>query len=428
VSDAAGDWVPDASESAAVADWKARLIPGKNGPAACLANAITCLRTHPAWVAVLAWDSFAQVVMILRDSPFGGEPRRVTDHEERLAANWLQHQGVLVSPDVAGQAIQVVARDQAFHPVRDYLDGLQWDGTKRIAGWLSLYLGVEPSEYSEAVSSSFLRGAAARIYSPGCKMDTVLILEGEQGIKKSTALKALFKPWFTDEIADIGSKDASLQILGVWGVEFAELDSLTRAESSRIKAFTSRSVERFRPPYGRNLIESPRQCVFAGTVNHSVYLRDETGARRFWPVKVKRVLIDELTRDRDQLWAEAVASFRAGDSWWLNTPDLVALAAVEQAERYEVGPWDDLILDWVHDRVRGGFDSVSVPEILDLCVKKPTKDCVKADSMRVGSCLTQAKWQRYKDRPTGKWRYRPPVTANPPQVGTKAPSGSGVNR
>ena len=129
------------------------------------------------------------------------------------------------------------------------------------------------------------RAGVARIFSPGAKADSCLILEGEQGTKKSTALKTLVQPWFTDEIAELGSKDAALQTRGVWIIEIAELDSMNRSEAGKIKEFMSRTTDRFRPPYGRRLIESPRQCIFAGSVNHTNYLRDETGARRFWPVQ-----------------------------------------------------------------------------------------------------------------------------------------------
>jgi len=406
----AGDWVPQPNSAPAVEHWREALIKGRNGPAPLLANAITALRRDPAWSDVFAFDEFALSASIRKESPLGGDRRVITDHEERLTADWLQHNGVLVSPEVAGQAIQVVARDRMFHPVRDYLNGLTWDGTKRIGGWLNLYLGVEPSEYSVAVGAAFLTGAAARIQQPGCKLDTVIILEGEQGIKKSTALKTMFWPWFTDEIADISSKDASLQILGVWGVEFAELDSLTRAESSKIKAFTSRSVDRFRPPYGRHLIETPRQCVFAGSVNHNAYLRDETGARRFLPVRCTRILIQELERDRDQLWAEAMAAYTAGASWWLQGADLIRASEGEQAARYEGSAWDSLIMPWAEEQIRRGAKSVGIPEILERCINKPAKEWSKADEMRVGSCLRQGKWQRYRDRREG-WRYRPPVPA-----------------
>jgi hypothetical protein len=141
--------------------------------------------------------------------------------------------------------------------------------------------------------------------------DCCLILEDPQGSRKSTALKTLAGPYFADELADLGTKDSALQTQGVWIIELSELDSLGRAEVSRIKAFMSRTTDRFRPPYGNRLIESPRQCVFAGSVNHSSYLRDDSGGRRFRPVACGRIDIDRLARDRDQLWAEAKALFRA---------------------------------------------------------------------------------------------------------------------
>ena len=145
--------------------------------------------------------------------------------------------------------------------------------------WLSTYLGADDTEYSRAVGSRWLISAVARIFRPGAKADCCLILEGPQGIRKSTALRTVAGEYFTDELADLGSKDAAMQTRGVWIIELSELDNLSHAEVARIKAFMSRTTDRFRPPYGMRLVESPRQCVFAGTVNHGTYLRDETGGQ-----------------------------------------------------------------------------------------------------------------------------------------------------
>ena len=209
--------------------------------------------------------------------------------------------------------------------------------------------------------------AVARVFAPGCKADCCLILEGEQGIKKSTALRALAQPWFTDEIADLGSKDAALQTRGVWVIEIAELESLSRSDVGKIKAFMSRATDRFRPPYGKRPIDSPRQCVFAGSVNHGTYLRDETGGRRFWPVACKAAVIDVdgLAACRDQLWAEATALYFDGRPWWLDSVALNREAAEEQADRYEGDPWDELILAWAQDR-----ESVAIADVLSMCLEK----------------------------------------------------------
>src|SRR4029077_167441 len=210
------------------------------------------------------------------------------------------------------------------------LQGLHWDGVERVDTWLAAYLGAEGTEYARAVGSRWLISAVARIFRPGAKADCCLILEGAQGIRKSTALRTVAGEYFTDELADLGSKDAAMQTRGVWIIELSELDNLSHAEVARIKAFMSPHTDLFRPPYGMRLVESPRQCVFAGTVNHGSYLRDETGGRRFWPVVCGKIDIAELQRDRDQLWAEAKAKYRSGASWWLETLALIRLAADQQ--------------------------------------------------------------------------------------------------
>ena len=216
-------------------------------------------------------------------------------------------------------------------------------------------------------------------------------------------MKTIGGEWFTDEIADLGSKDAALQTRGVWVIEIAELDSMTRGEVSKIKAFMSRATDRFRPPYGRRLVESLRQCIFAGSVNHSTYLRDETGGRRFWPVACTRILVDELERDRDQLWAEAVERYRGGAVWWLDSVELNAQAAQQQAARFEGGPWDELIRLWVEGR-----EDVSVEDVLTICIDKAKWTWTQNDKNTVARCLRALGWARYQAR-TGEsrqWRYR----------------------
>jgi predicted P-loop ATPase len=310
----------------------------------------------------------------------------------------------MVSVEIAGLAVQTVAKGNCYHPVRNYLNSLTWDGTSRLDGWLSLYLGVVPSPYVAAVGARFLISAVARIYEPGAKADCALILEGAQGLMKSTALRALAGDFFTDDIAELGTKDAALQTRGAWIIEIPELDSMGRVDVSKVKSFISRSSDRFRPPYGKRLIDSPRQCVFAGSVNHSAYLRDETGARRFWPVACERILIEELKRDRDQVWAEATAQYRKGQPWWLDTPELVVAASQEQASRYESDPWEELVARWIEDR-----PSVSIEEALRECIRKEQASWTQADKNRLARCLTALGWERFKSGPRAgrQWRYRP---------------------
>jgi predicted P-loop ATPase len=369
-----------------------------------LANAITALRLAPEWQGVIAYDEFRCNVVAVKPVPWGALPRNGwTDQEDRLTAEWLQRNRTFVSVEIAAQAVQTVAAQRRVHPVRDYLDALKWDGTPRLDRWLSTYLGVEESNYSYAVGARWMLSAVARISRPGAKADCCLILEGPQGIKKSTALRTLAGEYFTDELADLGSKDAALQIRGVWIVEISELDSLVRSEIASIKAFMSRSADRFRPPFGRRVVECPRQCVFAGTVNHTEYLRDETGARRFWPVLCGSIDVEALARDREQLWAEAKHRYSSGEKWWLDTSALVEIAAEEQSARYQGDPWEEIIGPWLEVR-----SSASVSEVLEKCVNKSQAQWTQADKNRVGRCLRTLGWERYRERERERleWRWR----------------------
>jgi predicted P-loop ATPase len=369
-----------------------------------LANAIAAFRHAPEWGGVLAFNEFGFGTVVLKPAPWGVVPKgEWTDHEDRLAAEWLQRQGVLVSVDVAGQAVQTVARDHPFHPVKTYLQGLEWDGVERLDRWLSSYLGADDTDYSRAVGSRWLISAVARIFQPGAKADCCLILEGPQGIRKSTALRTIAGEYFTDELADLGSKDAAMQTRGVWIIELSELDNLSHAEVARIKAFMSRTTDRFRPPYGMRLVESARQCVFAGTVNHGSYLRDETGGRRFWPVVCGRIDVDGLGEVRDQLWAEAKVQYESGSVWWLDTPDLVKLASDQQEERYEGDPWEEVIAPWLENK-----QTTAISDVLQRCIDKPQAQWTQTDKIRAARCLRAQGWVRYRERQGSRleWRYR----------------------
>lgn len=393
-------------------DWREELIRSKPSSAnkqgnvyPVLANAIAALRYAPEWKGVLAFNEFELTPMMMRAAPWGLSTagHSWTDQEDRLAADWLQRNGILVDVNTAAQAAQTVAKDHCFHPVRSYLESVKWDGIERLERWLSTYLGVEDSSYARAIGSRWMISAVARIYRPGVKADCCLIFEGPQGIKKSTALKTLAGSYFTDELADLGSKDSALQTRGVWIIELSELDTLSRSEVTRIKSFMSRATDRFRPPFGKRVIESPRQCVFAGTVNHTEYLRDESGARRFWPVRCGFIDIESLARDRDQLWAEAKARLSSGEKWWLDTPELVEIAAEEQAARYQGDPWDEVITPWLEVR-----DSTSISELLEKCLAKPQAQWTQADKNRVGRCLRTLGWEQYRlrDGQRLEWRWR----------------------
>jgi predicted P-loop ATPase len=404
--------------------WRKKLIVNKQGKACpLLANALTPLRGAAGWQDVLAYSEFDAGIYVRKTPPIGPVSGEWSDQEDRLTVEWLQHRGIHVGLDVTGQAIQTCAREHSFHPVRDHLSSLKpWDRVKRLDTWLLKYacVAADPDDseddqhkfltYCKAVARRWMISAVARIFKPGCKADHILILEEPQGIGKSTTAKILGGDWYCDELPEIGSKDASLQVRGTWILELSELDVLSRAEAGRIKSFISRSTDKYRPPYARRPAEFPRQCIFIGTTNSGSYLKDETGGRRFWPVKCAgNIQLDKLAEVRDQLWAEAVVAFKAGEAWYLESSELVQQAQQEQAERYEGDAWDPLILEWAADRLIAGADSVSVAEALEMCLSKKRDTWVRSDEMRVGRCLTSAKWERYRDRKKNmEWRYRPP--------------------
>ena len=385
------------------------IISGKTkAPRPCLENAITALRYAPEFRGVLRFNIFALRTVIdglmLWTELTGDE--WTTIHDIALAA-WLQRHDVIVSPYIAGQAVERVAHERRFHPVLEYLERCVWDGLPRLDLWPVTYLGCEDTPYVRAVGAKWLISAVARIYEPGCKADCALILESDQGSLKSTALRTLSAPWFADELAEMGSKDAAIQLAGKWIIELAELDNIARADVSRIKAFMSRPSDWYRPPYERRAVDQPRQCVFAGTVNHSEYLRDETGARRFWPLACTHIDIDALTRDRDQLWAEARTRYLEGENWWLDNAETVEDAEEQQEARFQSDAWDDPIGDYIANRAM-----VTIGEILKEALFITTDKMSQLDQNRVARCLRLRKWKRKRVWDPviqkQKWRYVKP--------------------
>jgi predicted P-loop ATPase len=388
----------------AMQEWRLALLLNESGaPKTCLANALIALRGHAEWRGILWFDTLHQRTMLRGKLPWCDrhEERAWLPQDDGLAADWLQHEGIMLASKAASEAIELVGHDQPYHPVLDYLSRVKWDGEPRTDKWAIQCLGVTDTDYARAVSSRWLISAVARVMEPGCKADCALILEGEQGIGKSQALKILFNPWFTDELAELGSKDAAIQLAGAWCVELAELVGMRRADIDRVKAFISRTHDRYRPVYGIRTIEQPRQCVFAGTVNDREYLRDETGGRRFWPISCKAIDLDKLAEWRDQLWAEARDQYEAGELWWIDG-ELAASAEEMQEERRYQDPWEEQVAEYL----RGKADT-SVNEILaELDIARGERSLAQA--MRVGSALRLLGWERYQKRDdrARSWRYR----------------------
>lgn len=364
-----------------------------------LHNTILILSNHADWKGVIGFDDFKQRPVMRRCPPSHRKEHAPTeplqswqDSDDVLATAWLQQcQWELnVAKGTVNDAIPEVAKLRHGHPIRAWLDSLKWDGKPRLDRWLTTYLGVPDSFYSQAVGARWLISAVARVFKPGCKVDCVLILEGKQSLRKSMAIEKLTgRQWFTDHLDKVGTKDAAMQLSGIWIIEIAELDSIKGAAFSQTKAFITRTIDRFRCPYGHKVQDFPRQCVFAATTNESAYLEDPTGGRRFWPVCPSKIDIAGIERDRAQIWAEARMRYEAGSLWYLDTPELEAAAYDQQESRFQLDEWEPRIADFI-ERCR----AVTVGRILQDCLVVPPEKWDKGPQARVGHCLHRLGWVR----------------------------------
>ena len=393
--------------SSIMVNWRSLLIyrQAKGAPPQperVLANATTALRYAPEWAGVLGFNEFSQRVETRRPTPWEKPVgSRWRDDDDSLATEWLQREaGIFVGSNTVAEAVQTVARENSFHPVRNYLESLVWDKVPRIDTWLIEYLGCTDSRFIRGIGCRWLISAVARICQPGCQADHVLLLEGPQGIRKSSALRALVgDEWFTDHTADLGSKDSRLELAGKWIIEMSELVSMRRGEIERVKAFLTARTDRFRPPYGRRAVDVPRQNVFAASTNDEQPFVDSSGNRRFWPVRCGQIDVDAITRDRDQLWAEAYYRYKHE----------------EQEERYEPGVWDDIILEWSDDprRREDLSNNVAIPvdpwdgseqgkvtigDILIHAIGKDKDRFTPLDRNQVARCLTHHGWRPKQER------------------------------
>lgn len=362
--------------------WSALTIKVKSdgttaGPESSLINAEAVFRLDPHWKGRIRMDLFSHDVLL------DGKPMQ--DVDEIKACGWLdRHYRIQVPVSTACQALQWVAETHQVHPVREYLEGLEWDGTPRVDDWLSEYCGAPDKTIVRAYSRRWMISAVARVMRPGCKVDTTLIIQGAQGAKKSTAFEILSgSDWFSDTGVNLRDKDAMQVIRGVWVYEFAELDAVRRAEQTAVKAFLSSRVDRFRPSFGRNVIRSERQCVIVGTTNELGFLRDSTGSRRFWPVQAGRVDAEGLAEVKDQMWAEALAAFKDGEQWWL-TEDEERRRVSSEYLFVEEDAWTEAIAAWLRKQPES---TVSALEVWTNGLDKRPGDLTQSHRKRVLAVL-----------------------------------------
>lgn len=408
------------------AGWERALLRAPGGAVKKLvANVILVMSNAPEWRGAVSWDEFAERIVIVRACP-AGKPGPWGDLSDVDAASWLQRSEwrLEASPELVASAVRSVAAANSVHPLRARLSGLVWDGKARLDTWTTKYLGAADTPVHREMGLRWMLGAVSRAFVPGSQVDTALILEGHQGLGKSTAVRILSLGFFTDELADIGSKDAAMQLHGAWIVELPELDAMGRAETSRVKAFLTRRSDRYRAPYGRHVAEHHRQCTFVGTVNHNDYLKDETGGRRFLPVETTAIDLVALRADVEQLWAEAVTRHQGGERTYTAESALAASIAEHTSERYQGDVWHDVVKVYAEL-----FGITTVAECLNHVGVEQSRR-TQSDANRVAKILKSIGFVRRQVRNGLKrdWKYMSPAqwTKHGLLVTTGQPEKQGV--
>jgi putative DNA primase/helicase len=377
------------------------------------ANVVCMLDRAPEWRRVLVYNSFTDQIETVRPPPWRDEKGVAIgawreEDDARLVFHVEREFGFSLTASQVHAAASNVARRVVVNPVADWLKSLRWDATKRVDTWASAYLGAEATSYTSSVGRWLLVSAVARAMTPGCKVDTVTVLEGPQGQLKSSAVKALFSPYFADTGLDMRSKDRFESIRGVWCYELAEMDGFKGADAATLKSFLSSATDTYRRPYAKGSSNIDRRCIFVGTTNKDNYLIDETGNRRFMPLRCGTIDLVALARDREQLFAEAYAMHESGTPWW-PTGELADACRAEQAERVQGDPWEPLIASWLASRPPS---PVTVTDILAGALKLDAAKMDRTAQIRVGKVMSALNtWTRKKaPRAEGQsrgWHYVP---------------------
>jgi hypothetical protein len=396
-------------------------------PKGCLANGTTILRKDERWQGVLARNDFLEAEVKLKIPPWheiDGEGAvgigPWTDADTSRLLSWFERAyEMAVKPTDVDRIVAVAAESVRFHPVRDYLNGLVWDGVPRLDRTLTYYFGANDTEYARSIGPRWMISAVARIMSPGCQVDCTLVLEGNQGIGKNRGMRMLIPDplWFTETRIEIGNKDGFQSLRGKWIVFLDELDSLRKAHISLVKSFLTSPKDHYRESYGKRSRDFWRQCVFAGSTNLTEWLIDPTGNRRFWPIKLVRpILFDAIARDRDQLWAEALVRYQGRteedgtvippEEWHVNTPELKKLCEDEQEERVQEDPWTPKVSGWLSRPTMGASldpypmeNGVLTVDVATFALGIETGKVTAYDCARIGNILRKF---GYKQQPLAR--------------------------
>ncbi len=395
----------------------------KNTPA----NVTVVLENHKEWKGVLKYNELTN-----EPEAHGGpipEGKRTSARLVTAICDWLAHEEELdIHRAEVIHRIELVARERAYDPIKSYLTRLKHDNVARIGNWLRKYCharivtddGLDVTDYVHLVGEKWLMAGAARGLYPGCKADNVLVFEGLQYEGKSKALDVLGGEWFADTQLNLSDKSTLELASNSWIIELSELSSMKKSETESQKSFFSKRYDKFRLSYAPRVAKFPRRCLFAGTTNETRYLLDLTGNRRFWCVWCDSIDIDALRRDRDQLWAEAVAKVRAGETcpnchgidqrcpehrWWLDKTQ-TAMTEVVATTRLKADLADDIRAWWLNKEPALRPEHLTMRDIVVNALQLPI-DRKETLQQGVGRAMKALGFEKHRIRPNLEWVYRP---------------------
>ncbi len=416
-------------------EWASQLTLTKAGRIEDTTENILCiLENDPKLAGCMALNEFNDRICLLRDTPWrkcrdGVNGESWTDSDEACLRHYLESVYGIYNKGKTADAVDTCLQKHAFHPVKQWLESLEWDGIPRAETLFVDTLGAENDLYTRTVTRKWLAAAVTRVYKPGTKFDNMIVMVGDQGIGKSYLGGLLGREWFSDTFVTIDGKEAFEQLKGVWIVEVGELSALKNKEVEKVKQFISKPYDHYRSAYARFAKDNPRQCVFYGTTNDDDFLTDTTGNRRFWPIKCGKTdkhnvfkLTDEYV---SQVWAEAVTWYKAGESLFLNR-EVSGLAAEQQkmyaAENPEVGrvqkfldtpipvTWKDMSISERRNYMQGYTDSVyaeaETMQRKEICVAELAYEMDGKISLKpweakpYAAMIRQAGWERFSQHNT----------------------------
>jgi putative DNA primase/helicase len=450
----AGERREQAMEEFTSYDWMGKLTLNRRGKIENELGNLTLILQNDENLKAIVYNQQLDCLEIKGDVPWNHPTKYWRDVDDAHLVSYVNEHYGNFSQRFYQIALARVADDRSYHPIREYLASLpEWDGVRRVDTLLIDYLGAEDSEYVRAVTKKTLCAAVCRIQHPGCKFDSMLVLNGPQGIGKSTLIAKLAGEWFSDSLnlSDTKDKTAAEKLQGYWILEIGELAGLRKAEVETLRSFLSRQDDKYRASFGRRVTPHPRQCVFFGTTNAETgYLRDTTGNRRFWPVKTPggtdKHPWDLTEEDVRQIWAETLEYVNAGEKLYLEK-DLQEEAKTEQLDAMESDEREGIVRDYLQARLPEDWDdmnlyerrnflnddsefgqpatvgtrertSVSNMEIWCECFEKNRADLTAAEGARIRSILVKLGWHRYERKTRiplygPQWIYIPDSRLHP---------------